>query len=229
MMQAANHQPGLIGLTGGIGVGKSLVSDLFVKQGIPIIDTDVIAHQITKKNGVAIPALKESFGDDIFHPDGNLKRDHLRELAFSNPDARKTLEGILHPIVYQCVFSELNDILKKNHDIPYVIVVIPLLAETAFMKDSLDRVLLIQADQETQITRVMTRDNLTRENVLNILAAQANHEERLRIADDSIDNNGDIAALKQQVKKLADFYRTWFSQHKTFKFNLADKFHQTFI
>jgi dephospho-CoA kinase len=187
------------------------VSDLFAQLDIPVIDTDIITHQVTEKNGIAIPALKESFGADIFYPDDSLKRYRLRELVFSDPKARRKLENILHPMVRKVVLDQLDSILTTQAGTPYVIVVIPLLAETTFMQDYLDRIVVTQSDQEVQIARVMARNDMTREEVLNILSTQANAQARLSIADDIIDNNSDIAALEHQVKKLDAFYRTQFA------------------
>ena len=206
------HHVALIGLTGGVGSGKSLVSDLFAQLDVPIIDTDVISHHITKINGIALDALKKALGSAIFFPDGNLNRHYLRELAFNDPQTRKLLENTLHPIIEKVALAQLTDIIASYPDTIYVIIVIPLLAETAFLKDSLDRVLLINADQETQIARVMARNDLSREEVLNIIHAQASSEARRSIADDVIDNNADIKTLASQVKKLDTFYQHHFRQ-----------------
>jgi dephospho-CoA kinase len=185
----------VVGLTGGIGSGKSTVADLFAAHGVPLVDTDVIAHRITAPHGIAMPQIAAEFGDSFVAADGSLDRARMRTLAFSDEGARKRLEGITHPLIRAETEREQRDAQG-----PYVIVVVPLLVESGNWRTRVNRVLTVDCSVETQIARVMSRNGFSREQVLAIIARQATREARLAAADDIINNdNAPLDALKAQV------------------------------
>ncbi|CAE6801745.1 Dephospho-CoA kinase [Paraburkholderia aspalathi] len=184
-----------VGLTGGIGSGKSTVADLFAAHGVPLVDTDLIAHRITAPHGIAMPQIAAEFGDSFVAADGSLDRARMRTLVFSDDGARKHLEGITHPLIRAETERE-----QREAQGPYVIVVVPLLVESGSWKTRVNRVLTVDCSVETQISRVMSRNGFSREQVLAIIARQATREARLVAADDIIDNdNAPLEALKAQV------------------------------
>ncbi len=184
-----------VGLTGGIGSGKSTVADLFAAHGVPLVDTDLIAHRITAPHGIAMPQIAAEFGDSFVAADGSLDRARMRTLVFSDDGARKRLEGITHPLIRAETERE-----QREAQGPYVIVVVPLLVESGSWKTRVNRVLTVDCSVETQISRVMSRNGFSREQVLAIIARQATREARLAAADDVIDNdNAPLEALKAQV------------------------------
>ncbi|SFU25499.1 dephospho-CoA kinase [Paraburkholderia aspalathi] len=184
-----------VGLTGGIGSGKSTVADLFAAHGVPLVDTDLIAHRITAPHGIAMPQIAAEFGDSFVAADGSLDRARMRTLVFSDDGARKRLEGITHPLIRAETERE-----QREAQGPYVIVVVPLLVESGSWKTRVNRVLTVDCSVETQISRVMSRNGFSREQVLAIIARQATREARLVAADDIIDNdNAPLEALEAQV------------------------------
>ena len=189
-----------VALTGGIASGKSLVSDEFSKLGVPVIDTDVIAHQIVEPGQPALKEIVEVFGQSVIDDNGRLKRRTLRNLIFSDPNAKAQLESILHPKIRQRVNDDINLI-----NYPYCIVVIPLLAESGGYQN-MDRVLLVDVDPEVQIDRLMARDDTTREQATNALASQASREQRLSIANDVLDNSASIEDVTCKVAQLHHRY-----------------------
>jgi len=193
------HIP-LIGLTGGIGSGKTAVSDLLAKLGAGIVDTDLIAHQITAPHGAAIALIEKQFGPDFIAADGALNRDKMRALVFAKPEARKSLEAITHPLIRQETIREALRLSKKG--VPYLVFVVPLLIESGSCIELIDRLVLVDCPAETQIQRVMQRSNLSREEVERILAAQASREERLKHADEVIKNQGSLKDLEVAVQSL---------------------------
>jgi dephospho-CoA kinase len=190
-----------VGLTGGIGSGKSTVADLFADLGVPVIDTDVIARELTVPGNAALEAIHSAFGDAVILPDGSLDRAALRRMVFADADARHRLESILHPRIRQTVEQ-----VRAGLNAPYILLVIPLLVETGSYRDLLDRVLVVDCPEELQITRVIARNGLTRDEVLPILAAQASRSERLAIADDVIVNTLAREALRTEVVTLNQRY-----------------------
>ena len=185
----------VVGLTGGIGSGKSTVADLFAAHGVPLVDTDLIAHRITAPHGIAMPQIAAEFGDSFVAADGSHDRARMRTLVFSDEGARKRLEGITHPLIRAETERE-----QREAQGPYVIVVIPLLVESGNWKTRVNRVLTVDCSVETQIARVMSRNGFSREQVLAIIARQATREARLAAADDIINNdNAPLDALKAQV------------------------------
>ncbi|MFX1761012.1 dephospho-CoA kinase [Paraburkholderia sp. A1RI-2L] len=191
-----------VGLTGGIGSGKSTVADLFAARGVPLVDTDVIAHRITAPHGIAMPSIASQFGPEFVAADGSMDRARMRALVFGDESARKRLEAITHPLIRAETERETRE--AKG---PYVIVVVPLLVESGSWKTRVDRVLAVDCSVETQIARVMNRNGFTREQVLAIIARQATREARLAAADDVIVNDGaTLETLAQDVEMLHQRY-----------------------
>ncbi len=196
-----------IGLTGGIGSGKTRVADLFAERGAALIDTDLLAHEITAPGGLAIPALLEAFGPGCLRADGAMDRNAMRELVFADPAAKARLEGITHPLIRQLTEARAATIAAAgNH--PYLIYVVPLLVESGSWRERVDRVLVVDCSEATQIARVMARNGFTRGQVEAIMARQARRSERLACADDVIDNEGAPEALPAQVERLDQRYRS---------------------
>ncbi|MGC1440372.1 MAG: dephospho-CoA kinase [Burkholderiaceae bacterium] len=204
----SNHRPYLIGLTGGIGSGKSTISKIFADHGIAIVDTDAIAHELTAPNGPAIAAIRAAFGDAAIRTDHSMDRDWMRQRVFDNSSERTRLESILHPLIRQ-----LTDERIAQSTSPYVIMDTPLLVEWGNWGDRCDRVLVVDCAVETQITRVLARNNLSRERIETIIAAQATREARLAAADDVIDNNGSVESAIEQANQLHQKYLKLANQH----------------
>ena len=193
------HIP-LIGLTGGIGSGKTTVSDLLAKLGAGIVDTDLIAHQITAPHGAAISLIEKQFGLEFIGDDGALNREKMRALVFNSLEARKSLETITHPLIRQ---ETARQALQLNKDgAPYLVFVVPLLIESGSWRHLIDCLVVVDCPKETQIKRVMQRSNLPEEEVERILAAQASREERLKHADVVIENQGSLVELEAEVENL---------------------------
>ena len=190
----------VVGLTGGIGSGKSAAADEFARLGATVVDTDAIAHQLTESGGAALPAIEQLFGAE-FVSGGRMDRRRMRERAFSDPAAKKALEGLLHPMI-----REQSQRLIAAAAGPYVIHVVPLLVESADYRQRVDRVLVVDAPEETQVERVRKRSQLTAEEVRAIIRTQASRQARLAAADDVIDNAGPRDALLKQVAALHQKY-----------------------
>lgn len=187
-----------IGLTGGIGCGKSIVAQHFAALNIPFIDADSIAHHLTAVHSPVLNVLEASFGKEVRMADGELNRAWLRRRVFSDPHERKKLEAILHPLIFDAITSQLQAL----HDVPYVLLVIPLLLETQQYQDLVDRVLVVDCDMSQQRTRVHERSGLSHEEIDAIIAAQMPRAQRLALADDVISNSADLASLQTQVQAL---------------------------
>ena len=190
-----------VGLTGGIGSGKSTVANLFSELGVPVIDTDAIAHQLTVAGSAALDDIRVVFGDAVIQPDGNLDRASLRRVVFADTESRHQLEAILHPRIRKEVMQQ-----HARVEAPYVLVAIPLLVEAGGYGNWLDRVLVVDCSEDLQIARAMARSRLPREAICAILAAQASRAERLAIADDVIVNSATIAHLREQVVTMNQSY-----------------------
>ena len=191
----------VIGLTGGIGSGKSTVAQLFAAMGVPVIDMDMIAHQVVEPGQPALEQITREFGSDILDDKGRLDRRRLRELIFNSKDKRLRLEAILHPLIRQETQRQLSEL-----DAPYCIVVIPLLLES--QQDSLvDRILVIDVPESLQISRTKKRDNISSEAAQKILAAQVDRDSRLAAADDVIDNSVELSQIRDRVSELDQQYR----------------------
>jgi dephospho-CoA kinase len=191
-----------IGLTGGIGSGKTSVSDVFSELGVPVIDTDLIARQLTARDGAALPEIQAAWGESVMRPDGELDRDALRRRIFANPEERRQLETILHPLIRRRVIAELASL-----NAPYVVVVIPLLVESGNYRELLDRVLVVDCPESLQLERVRARSGLSAEEVSAIISAQADRSSRIAVADDVIANDADSRSLRDQVLFLDAKYR----------------------
>ena len=186
----------VIGLTGGIGSGKSAAARAFAAQGVAIVDTDAIAHELTRAGGEAIPGIEQAFGKDFLLPSGAMNRERMRERAFSDPAARKTLEGLLHPMIRDLSARQIAAAAS-----PYVVHVVPLLVESPDYRKRVDRVLVIDCPEAVQLGRVRAR-GLPDEQIGAILRSQSPREARLEAADDVIDNGGTLDALRKQVARL---------------------------
>jgi len=186
--------PYCIGVTGGIGSGKSRAAALFGELGAGVVDTDEISHEITAAAGSAMPLITATFGAAVAAADGSLDRAMMRRLVFENPDARKQLESILHPRIREAARSRVAQCIA-----PYALLVVPLLLETGGYRDLVHRILVIDCPESLQISRAMQRSNLTEAAVQAIMQAQLPRQQRLAGADDVIHNGGDIAHLREQV------------------------------
>jgi dephospho-CoA kinase len=189
----------IVGLTGGIGSGKSAVADLFAAQGARIIDADVIAHTLTAPQGAAMPAIRAAFGEAMITAEGALDRAAMRARVFAEPQERQRLEAILHPLIRAETDRQAAASLGLA---PYVVLVIPLLVESGAYRGRVDRLVVVDCPEATQISRVMARNGLSAEEVERIMQTQATRAQRLAVADDLIDNGGGLAALAPQVLRL---------------------------
>lgn len=190
----------VIGLTGGIGSGKSTVASIFAEFHIPIIDTDEIARQLVMPGQTALQEIIDTFGDDILLPNKELDRKKMGSISFTDNSARKKLEQILHPKIRLEVEKQL-----ANLAVPYVIIVVPLLTEKG-KYDFIDRVLVVDCEESQQLSRTIKRDKRNKDQIQAILKSQASRQQRNAIADDIIENTGDIAALRQAVSELHKLY-----------------------
>ena len=186
-----------VGLTGGIGSGKTTVAELFASLGASVVDTDTISHQLTAPAQPAIATIASKFGPQFVAVDGSLDRVRMRQLVFADISARQQLEAILHPLIRQ----ESERQIRESRA-PYVIVVVPLLVESATYWGMLDRILVVDCEPETQVRRVMERSALSRKEVLSIIASQVSRQRRLDEADDVIFNDSDREALRTQINFL---------------------------
>ena len=191
----------VVGLTGGIGSGKSTVADLFAELGVPVIDTDLIARQLTAPDGETLQEIRDTFSGAVMRADGTLDRAALRRLVFSNVAARKQLEAILHPRIRR----EVEQRLKRLHA-PYAMIVIPLLVETNGYQDLLNRVLVVDCTEAQQIERTMARSKLSREEVVAILESQVSREQRMALANDVLTNMATLESLRTEVSMLHQRY-----------------------
>lgn len=194
----------VVGLTGGIGSGKSLVANMFADRGASIVDTDQIAHSLTAPGGAAMPDILAEFGAQMADSRGAMDRARMRELVFREPAAKRRLEAILHPMIRDATLAAAADATGS-----YVILAIPLLVESGAWKQRVNRVLVIDCPEEVQVARVMARNGLAEDQVRAIMATQVPRLERLAAADDVIDNGGPIQALTPQVDRLHGFYQQY--------------------
>lgn len=190
----------VIGLTGGIGSGKSTVGDLFAKLDVPVIDADQASRAVVQPGQPALQTIVAKFGSGMLNPDGSLNRGQLRELIFNDDGARKDLEALLHPLIRSWMQEQLQDL-----DTPYAILSIPLLVESG-RTDTVDRVLVVDVPEQQQIERVCRRDDISEQQARAILATQVSRQQRLAAADDIIDNSGSSEALEDQIQALHLMY-----------------------
>lgn len=191
-----------VGLTGGIGCGKSVVAQHFAALNVPYIDADNIAHYLTENGSPVLDSIEAEFGSQVRLPDGGLNRAWLRQRIFSDAEARKRLEAILHPLI----LDQMRQQLKMLHDAPYVLLVIPLLLEKQMYRDLVDRVLVVDCQEDQQRVRVNERDGLDLHTINAILATQMSRAQRLALADDVLANTGDVKELHDKVRALHDAY-----------------------
>jgi len=191
----------VVGLTGGIGSGKSAAADAFAKLGATVVDTDAIAHELTGPGGAAIADVRRLFGDALIDAAGAMDRKRMRELVFADAGKKQRLEALLHPMIR--AESERRIAAAPG---PYVVHVVPLLVESPGYRERVGRVLVVDCPEALQISRVRQRSGLPEEQVRSIIASQIQRERRLAAADDVIDNSGSIAAMQQQVRRLHEKY-----------------------
>jgi dephospho-CoA kinase len=196
-----------VGLTGGIGSGKSTVASLFKECGVLVIDSDVISHQITQSSGIAIAAIRTTFGNDYIDASGALDRVLMRQLIFSDSAAKLKLEAILHPLIRAQILVQIDDAnINSTLASSYLLLVIPLLFETLNYRELVQRTLVVDCTENTQVARTMQRSGLNEQTVRTIMASQITRAERLRLADEIIQNDGNLDTLRQQIAKLHQYY-----------------------
>lgn len=196
-------RPLRVGLTGGIGSGKTAVADILEAQGAAVIDTDAIAHALTAPGGLAIEPLRREFGSDMIGPDGAMDRPRMRALVFSDAQAKTRLEALIHPLIGQEVERE-----AARRQGLYQVFVVPLLVESGRWRDRVDRICVVDCDEATQVRRVQRRSGLAPDMVARIMAAQATRAQRLAVADDVILNDGQTTPGQLSERTLAR-HRAW--------------------
>lgn len=190
-----------IGLTGGIGSGKSTIAELFSELGVVVIDADQISHQLTRSGSDSFKAIRQLLGDEFINAEGELDRKKIARHIFSDPEKKAALENILHPEIRQRMLQEIE---QADHN-AYIILSIPLLLETDFT-DLVDRILVVDADDEIRIQRTRRRDDRTEQQIRAIMRQQVDRGRRLQCADDVINNNGDLVDLRNAVDQLHQQY-----------------------
>lgn len=193
----------LIGLTGGIASGKTLVSDYFKQLGAPVVDADVLAREVVKPGSEGLNALIQYFTTAILTPKGELDRAALRRIVFNNPPDRQFLDKTLHPLIRALSEKRIEEARQASH--PYLIYAVPLLLETG-QQERFDRIAVVDVPESVQLERLLSRDNSDEAQARAILAAQVDRQSRLQIADDLIDNTGSLEQTRQQVHTLHQHY-----------------------
>ncbi len=196
MSQRPDMRPFRVGLTGGIASGKTTVADMLASHGAQVIDTDIVAREVVEPGMPALEEIRAAFGDEVFHADERLDRRALRSRIFADPSARESLEGILHPKIRDATLAQAASL-----EGPYQVIVVPLLTGSE-LAAAMDRILVVDCNEETQVARLLARDAESEDQARRILAAQASREERLAIADDVISNDGTLADLERAVAEL---------------------------
>ena len=197
---SSNAEPMRIGLTGGIASGKSTVADMFAELAVPVIDTDLIAREVVAAGEPALDDIQHEFGDEVFDDKGGLDRGAMRRIVFADDVARKRLQAILHPRIQAAAYEQAAGAGGR-----YQLIVVPLLTESP-MRDFVDRILVVDCEESTQILRLVARDDESEGQARRILAAQASRDERLKIADDVVRNDGDLSETLEQVQALHHRY-----------------------
>ena len=195
--ETGRKEPLKVGLTGGIGSGKTTVAAMFGDLGVPGIDADEISRAVTRPGQIGYQGIVDLFGAEVVAADGGLRRRRLREIVFADPALREKLEALIHPLVRAEILRLLKEV--RYH---YCLVSVPLLLEKARAADYIDRVLVVDAPEELQMTRAGGRDKTTKADIAKIMKTQVSREQRLAKADDVIDNSGDLDFLKRQVAAL---------------------------
>jgi dephospho-CoA kinase len=198
MSEGSRQRPRLrVGLTGGVASGKSTVARRFAELGVPVVDADVAARTVTAPKRPALAAIAARFGPQILTPQGELNRRTLRQKVFADIAARHDLEAILHPLIR----VEMERLGSLAHG-PYLVLSVPLLVEAGDARIAVDRILVVDTDEEAQLSRVQARDGCSEREARAIVAAQASRAERLRAADDVLENTANIAVLHAAVDRL---------------------------
>lgn len=192
----------VVGMTGGIGSGKSEAARLFAELGVPIVDVDAINHELTSSGQITLKKITQTFGQDILNVDGSLNRKALRKKVFADSEARKNLEAILHPVIYDNVIK----MLQNNAKSPYQILAIPLLFESDRYLKIINLSLVIDSPPEIQIARASKRDGLSEADIQKIIDVQMPRAQRNSLADDIISNEGTIDELREKIKQIHDKY-----------------------
>ncbi len=192
----------IVALTGGIGSGKSEAANIFAKLGVPVVDVDAISHALTNKPTPLTASIGAAFGADYLTPHGTLDRAKMRALVFSDTAAREKLNAILHPAIYDEALKQL----QTNTNAPYQVLAIPLLFENSGYLPHVQRILVVDCDEATQINRVMQRSQLSEAEIKQIIAAQIPRQERLRRADDVLENNENLQKLAKKIEQLHKKY-----------------------
>lgn len=190
-----------IGLTGGVGCGKSTICDQFSRLAVPIIDADVIAHSLVDPGSPALGEIRKKLGDQLITTDGHLDRQQLRQMILTQPSIRNQLEAILHPRIHRVILDELSSAAAA-----YVIICIPLLLEVAWT-DLVDRILVVDCSEEDQIQRLLKRDQSSLSEIRQLISLQIDRPSRLKAADDIIYNNGSIQSLEPKITRLHKKYQ----------------------
>ena len=190
-----------VGLTGGIGCGKTKATEIFAELGAGVVDTDVISRELTAAGGAAMPRIADAFGAAYVEPDGSLNRARMRESVFGDAEAKRRLEAILHPLIRDETRRQI-----EASTAPYVLLVVPLLLETGSYGDLLDRILVVDCDERLQVERVIARSGLSADEVRRIMSTQIGRAERLARADDVLTNDADMNALRHEVTRLHQKY-----------------------
>jgi dephospho-CoA kinase len=192
----------IVALTGGIGSGKSAAAKVFAELGVPVTDVDEISHQLTAANQPLIQDLKANFGGDYITPEGALNRAAMRKLVFSDDAARAKLNALLHPAIYDAAMLQL----QVNKDAPYQILVVPLLFDSPRYLPHINRILVIDCDENTQIERVKQRSKLPESEIINIIKAQTSRKKQLKLANDVIENNENVEKLSEKIHEIHQKY-----------------------
>jgi dephospho-CoA kinase len=196
----SRQRPLRIGLTGGVASGKSTVAEMFAELGVPVVDTDVIAREVVEPGTPALDEIRETFGDEVIAADGSLDRTAMRGIVFADDAAREALEAIVHPRIRAETIAQATAAGGE-----YQLIVVPLLVESP-LRSFVDRVLVVDCSEETQVRRLLQRDAGSEDQARRMLAAQASREARLAIADDVIGNEGDLGDTRRQVRQLHENY-----------------------
>lgn len=197
-----------VGLTGGIGSGKSQAAAEFARLGVPVIDADAISRSLSADNGAALPAILATFGASVFHEPGRLNRAALRDLVFRRPEEKARLEAVMFPLIIEAIRQQQ----QRHSEAVYGILDIPLLVEEPLFRTLVQRVLVIDAPEAVQITRVAQRSGLSEAEIKRIMAAQAGRRQRCRAADDVIGNEVSLEMLAAKAERLHRYYRALFSR-----------------
>ena len=191
----------IVALTGGIGSGKSEAAKRFAALGVPIVDTDVIAHALTAAGQPLLEEIRRTLAADFINTDGTLNRDKLRKIVFNNAEERLKLEAIIHPAIYDQALKQLAENKNLRHPF-YQILVLPLLFENNRYNGVIDKVIVVDCDENLQIKRAMARSNMSESDIKDIMEAQVERNVRLKLADEIIVNNGTLAELQEKVELI---------------------------